>query len=185
MATTRIFATLLPNIGLLGVISFTALWWDIAELYQSPPWALHNRLEIYIPLVVGGNLCLGFSSYLVSRSGFLSAIIPLVFYAGQLALSWAHFPILYVGNSPRWGFVVMAMATITASVTTILFWGVDQIAGALTIPNLLYFAYNTYYDWWVYWTTTRLKGSTKSNDAKKSGDNNDVAKDENKELQPK
>jgi benzodiazapine receptor len=132
-----IIAQMAGAIGSFFTSSSVGTWYATVNKpsFNPPSW-------IFGPVWITLYALMGISSYLVWQARELpGAKIALWFYGIQLALN-ALWSILFFGmKNPGLAFAEIIILLISIIITTVLFWRISPLAGALMIPYILWVSF--------------------------------------------
>lgn len=101
-------------------------------LWTPPDW-------VFPPVWTALYILMAISAWLVwGQSGFRAASVPLCLFVLQLILNAAWSLIFFGLHQPGLAFAEIVVLLSAVIVTTILFWRIARIAGALFLPYLLW-----------------------------------------------
>nr|BAN20198.1 mitochondrial benzodiazepine receptor, putative [Riptortus pedestris] len=137
-------AIVIPNAGgiilsrILRYNAYDSKWSNELKrpIWAPPKWA-------YAPIWTALFSSVGYASYIVWRDGggFEGAKLPLTLFGAQLAINWAWSPMFFGLESTKLGLVNFTFLIPTAVGCTYEFFKVDQTAGALMVPYLLWLGF--------------------------------------------
>ncbi|XP_023017790.1 translocator protein [Leptinotarsa decemlineata] len=137
--------TVLPNIG--GILVSYSVRNEIKSYYQKlkrPSWAPPTWL--FGPVWTVLYILIGFASYLVltaDPSNIDLWLIPFVIYIFNLLLNWLWTPIFFSLKDMRGALHEILIVDITAVLVAIQFYRVNQFAGYLIIPYIVWLSIAT------------------------------------------
>jgi len=85
------------------------------------------------------------------RVGMSGGKVPLGLFAGQLALNLIWSWLFFAMHSPALGAIDIVLMWATILATTLAFWKVSPIAGAMMVPYLLWVSFATYLNLGIWW----------------------------------
>nr|ACO10390.1 Translocator protein [Caligus rogercresseyi] len=117
-------------------------WYESLKFpsYKPPKW-------VFGPVWTTLYASMGYASYLIFEQGGRSltgpAQIPLALYASQLILNWTWSPLFFGAHKLRLAFYNCICLSGTIAATTYAFFQMNQMAGALFVPYLLWTSFAT------------------------------------------
>jgi translocator protein len=115
-----------------------------ADFYQElarPAWA--PSAKVFGPVWSILYLLMGFSSWLIWRTGGPHVSRALVLYILQLGLNALWSWLFFAWHQGKWAFVDIVALWVLLVMTIISFWKVRPAAGALLLPYLLWVSFAT------------------------------------------
>ncbi|XP_034188648.1 translocator protein [Osmia lignaria lignaria] len=140
-----------PNIG--GWAGSYLTQKNIKPWYESlkkPSWTPPNW--VFGPIWTTVYCTIGYSSYLVWKDGggFREAIIPLSIYGTNLILNWSWTPLFFGLHNIKWALYEITLLWGSTVAMGIAFYNVNQIAGCLVIPYLIWNSFATALNYVIY-----------------------------------
>ncbi|HUD30744.1 MAG TPA: TspO/MBR family protein [Novosphingobium sp.] len=154
-----------PLVVLLGFLSGTLSqsgpenpWFaELAKPWGYPPPATFGIVWTVLYVMLGVALALVLAARGARGRGFAVG-----FFVGQFLLNLAWSPVFFGAHLMSVALVVIVAMLLAAIATTVLFWRVRPVAGALLLPYLVWLAFATYLNFAILRENPGLDGVQRS-----------------------